>query len=143
MEKGTEKDSMTMTHDLPGFWLNGNDWRMTVLLVLLPALLAAGLREPSATDPALPESESYRTPIPDTIFETNRWRVPQQAERDWRLPPPPPVGWRTPQQSQSESSSSTRTIDIFPRYQPGKPSDFDMIEREEKPLIKMFEFGSK
>jgi hypothetical protein len=53
------------------------------------------------------------------------------------------VGWRTPQPSQSQTSSSKRTIELFPRYEPGKQSDFDYIEREEKPLIKLFEFGSQ
>ena len=135
---------MTMASPIPEFWLSGHDWRMAGLLILLPALLAAGMMEKSATDSALPEAESYRTPFSDTIFENNRWRAPQEEKRDWRLPPPPPpLGWRTPETSQSETSSSKRTIELFPRYQPGKQSDFDYIEREEKPLIKMFEFGSK
>jgi hypothetical protein len=134
---------MTTTCPLPGFWLSGNAWRQTGLLILLPAVLAAGMIEKSATGNSLPEPESYRTPFSDTIFESNRWRAPQKEERDWRLPPPPPVGWRTPETSQSETSSSKRTIELFPRYQPSKQSDFDYIEREEKPLIKMFEFGSQ
>ena len=143
MEKGPRKDSMTTTFPLPGFWLSGNAWRQTSLLILLPALLAAGLIEKSARENSLPEAESYRTPFSDTIFESNQWRAPQEEERDWRLPPPPPVGWRTPETSQSETTSSKRTIELFPRYKPGKQSDYDHIEREEKPLIKMFEFGSK
>lgn len=142
MEKGLRKDSMTTTFPIPGFWLSGNTWRQTGLLILLPALLAAGM-EKSPKDIALPETESYRTPFSDTILESNRWRAPQEEERDWRLPPPPPVVWRTPETSQSDISSSPRTIELFPRYRPGKQSDFDYVEREEKPLIKMFEFGSK
>lgn len=117
---------------------------MAGLLLVLPAILAAGLMEKSALDNSLPESESYRTPFSDSILESNRWRAPQEEKRDWRLPPPPPpLGWRTPQASQSEPAASNRSIELFPRYQPGKQSDYDMIEREEKPLIKMFEFGSK
>ena len=135
---------MTTTFPISGFWLSGDALRQTGLLILLPALLAAGMMEKSAKDNALPEPESYRTPFSDTIFESNRWRTPQEEKRDWRLPPPPPpVGWRTPETSQSETFSSQRTIELFPRYQPGKQSDFDHIQREEKPLIKMFEFGSK
>jgi hypothetical protein len=134
---------MTTTFPLPGFFLNGNDWRMASLLILLPALLAAGMMEKSGTQISLPDEDSYRSPLSDNLFESNRWRAPQEEERDWRLPAPPPVGWRTPQPSQTETSSSKRTIELFPRYQPGKQSDYDHIEREEKPLIKMFEFGSK
>jgi len=135
---------MTATFPISGFRLSGNAWRQTGMLILFPALLAAGMMEKSATDSALPEAESYRTPFSDTILESNRWRAPQEEKRDWRLPPPPPpVGWRTPESSQSKTSSSTRSIELFPRYQAGKKSDYDPIEREEKPLIKMFEFGSK
>lgn len=143
MEKGIEDDSMSMTLYSSEFWLSRNDWHLAAILVLVPVLLAAGMLKLSATDPVLPEAESFRTPLPDTIFESNRWRAPQQAKRDWRLPPPPPAGWRTPQATQSESSSSRRTIEIFPRYRSGNPSDFDMTDGEEKPLIKLFEFGSK
>lgn len=135
---------MTTTIHLPGFFLNGNDWRIAGLLILLPALLAAGMMEKSGTHLSLPDEDSYRSPLSENLLESNRWRAPQEEKRDWRLPPPPPpVGWRTPAPSQSETSSSKQTIELFPRYQPGKKSDYDPIEREEKPLIKMFEFGSK
>ena len=117
---------------------------MTGLLILLPALLAAAALEKSGTHVSLPDEDAYRSPLSETLLESNRWRIPQEEKRDWRLPPPPPpVGWRTPETSQSETSSSKRTIELFPRYQPGKQSDFDHIEREDKPLIKMFEFDSK
>jgi hypothetical protein len=134
---------MIMTLYPSEFWLSKYDWYRAAIVMLIPVLLAAGMKEPSATDPALPEAESFRTPLPDTIFESNRWRAPQPEKRDWRLPPPPPKGWRTPPSSPSEPSSSRRTIEIFPRYKSGNPSDFDMTDREEKPLIKLFEFGSK
>lgn len=134
---------MTTTFYLPGFFFNGNDWRMAGLLFLLPALLAIGMMEKSRTQMSLPDKDAYRSPLSENLLESNRWRAPQEKERDWRLPAPPPVGWRTPQPSQSDTSPSKQTIELFPRYQPGKAFDFDYIEREEKPLIKMFEFGSK
>jgi hypothetical protein len=114
------------------------------VLLLLPVILAAAALEKSGTHLSLPDEDSYRSPLSENLLESNRWRIPQEEKRDWRLPPPPPpVGWRTPQTPESEASSSQRTIELFPRYKSGKPSDYDMIEHEEKPLIKMFEFGSK
>ena len=143
MEKGTPKDSMTMTFPTSGFWLSENAWKQTMLLALVPVLLAAGILEKSGTQISLPDDDAYRSPLSDNLLESNQWRIPQEEKRDWRLPPTPPVGWRTPQPSPSDSSSSKRTIELFPRYKSGNPSDFDLIEREEKPLIKIFEFGSK
>jgi len=134
---------MTTTFPIPGYWLSGNAWRQTLLLALLPVLLAAGVLEKSGAQISLPDEDTYRSPLSDNLLESNQWRIPQEEKQDWRLPPPPPVGWRTPQHSQSDTSSSKRTIELFPRYQPGNPSDYDLIEREEKPLIKIFEFGSK
>ncbi|MDR4493427.1 MAG: hypothetical protein AB7P17_02715 [Nitrospirales bacterium] len=119
------------------FWVMG-------VLMLLPALLAAGTLDNPLHHSSLPDKDSYRSPLSETLLESNRWRIPQEEKRDWRLPPPPPpIGWRTPQTSQSETSSSQRTLELFPKYQPGKQSNYDFNEREEKPLIKMFEFGSK
>ena len=125
-----------MEHPPPSVWLVG-------LLVLLPALLAAGTLEHPLNHSSLPEEDSYRSPLSETLLESNRWRIPQEEKRDWRLPPPPPVGWRTPESSQPEATSSQRNLELFPKYQPGKQSNYDFNEREEKPLIKMFEFGSK
>jgi len=133
-----------MTFPISAFGPSENAWRQTgLLLLLLPALLAAGMMDKSGTHMSLPDEDSYRSPLSETLLESNRWRVPQEEKQDWRLPPPPPVGWRTPQAPQSETSDTKRTIELFPRYQPGKQSDYDFNEREEKPLIKMFEFGSK
>jgi len=135
---------MTTTFPNSGFWLSEKSWRMTGLLILLPALLAAAALEKSGTHMSLPDEDAYRSPLSETLLESNRWRIPKEEKRDWRLPPPPPpVGWRTPESSQSETSSSTRSIELFPRYEPGKQSNYDPIDREERPLIKMFEFGSK
>ncbi|WP_447962340.1 hypothetical protein [Nitrospira sp. Ecomares 2.1] len=114
------------------------------MLLLLPALLAAAALEKPSTQLSLPDEDSYRSPLSENLLESNRWRIPQEEKRDWRLPPPPPpVGWRTPQSGEPETSSSRRTIELFPRYKSGKSTDYDMIEHEQKPLIKMFEFGSK
>ncbi len=135
---------MTTTFPYSGFCLSGNAWRQTGLLILLPALLAAAALEKSGTQMSLPDEDSYRSPLSETLLESNRWRIPQEEKRDWRLPPPPPpVGWRAPETSQSKTSSSTKTLELFPRYEPGKQSNYDPIDREERPLIKMFEFGSK
>jgi hypothetical protein len=136
---------MTSTFPHSGFWISENPWRQIGLFLLLPALLAAGVMEQSGTTQlSLPDEDSYRSPLSDNLLETNRWRIPQEEKRDWRLPPPPPpVGWRTPQSAQPETSDTKRTIELFPRYQPGKQSDYDFNAREERPLIKMFEFGSK
>jgi hypothetical protein len=134
---------MTTTVPISGFGFHGNVWRQTSLLFILPALIAAGIVEKSGTHISLPDEDTYRSPLSENLLESNQWRIPQEEKQDWRVPPPPPVGWRTPQPSQSTTSSSKRTIELFPRYQSGNPSDFDFIEREEKPLIKIFEFGSK
>jgi len=135
---------MTATFPISGFWLSEKSWRMTGLLIVLPALLAAAALEKSGTQMSLPDEDSYRSPLSENLLESNRWRIPQEEKRDWRLPPPPPpVGWRTPETSQSKTSPSTKTLELFPRYQPGKQSNYDPIDREERPLIKMFEFGSK
>src|SRR5690606_30329769 len=105
---------MTTLFHFPQINFSGQDRRFGILFLLIPVLLAAGLEPHPSTDSALPESESYRTPLPDTIFESNRWRVPQQEERDWRSPPPPPAGWRPPRSSQAPPSSSARTFELFP-----------------------------
>jgi len=143
VEKGFGHEAMTAAvpfhgngQPAPPVWLVG-------VLVLIPALMAAGTIENPLNNSSLPDEDSYRSPLSESILESNRWRIPQEEKKDWRLPPPPPVGWRTPPKPQSETSATKRTIELFPRYQPGKPSDYDLIEREEKPLIKMFEFGSK
>ena len=144
MEKGTPRNAMTLTVPHSGFWVSEHAWRQISLLLLLPVLLAAGMIEKSGTHLSLPDEDSYRSPLSENLLESNRWRIPQEEKQDWRLPPPPPpVGWRTPQTPQAETSDTKRTIELFPRYQPGKQSDYDFNEREEKPLIKMFEFGSK
>jgi hypothetical protein len=113
------------------------------LIAILPALLAAGVLEKSSTTIEIPEEDTYRTPLSDALFESLRWRAPQEEENNWRIPPPPPIDWRAKPAPHSESSSSNRNLELFPRYQPGRPSDFDLKEHEEKPLIKLFEFGTK
>ncbi len=112
------------------------------LLVLFPLLLAAGGMEPSAPSLALPDEKSYRTPLSDSLSESSTWRAPAEPEATWRQPSrTPSLDWRTSPPSPSESSRSRKTIDLFPRYQSGNPNDFDHINREEKPQIKVFEFG--
>lgn len=143
MEEGCGHEPMTRAER---FLVDGQpsfSFGLMGLLLLFPALLAAAALEKSGTDPSLPDEDSYRSPLSENLLESNNWRIPQGEKGDWRLPPPPPVDWRTPQSAESETSSSQRTIELFPRYKSGKSSDYDMIEREEKPLIKMFEFGSK
>ena len=116
-------------------------WRW-VLLAIVPAILAAGAIEKSAPGLVLPDEQSYRTPLSDALIESSDWRTPAQPEADWRQPRSPALGWRTEPTPQPESSRSRRKIDLFPRYKSGNPNDFDHINREEKPQIKVFEFGS-
>jgi hypothetical protein len=94
-------------------------WRWA-LLAIVPAILAAGAIEKSAPGLVLPDEQSYRTPLSDALIESSDWRTPAQPE----------------------PSRSRKKIDLFPRYQSGNPNDFDHINREEKPQIKVFEFGS-
>ncbi len=115
-------------------------WRW-ILLAIVPTILAAGAIEKLTSDQVLPDKQSYRTPLSDALFESSKWRTPEQPESDWRRPRSPSVGWRTESPPPIQSSRSKRTINLFPRYQPGNPNDFDHINREEKPQIKVFEFG--
>ncbi|MEC4679796.1 MAG: hypothetical protein VST67_03750 [Nitrospirota bacterium] len=120
--------------DIPdAFW----KW---ALLAMVPAILAAGAMEPSAPSIVLPDAQSYKTPLSDTLFESSEWRRPAQPEAAWRQPRSPSLGWRT--ETPPQPSQPQRKIHLFPRYQPGNPFDYDHIDREEKPQIKVFEFGS-
>ncbi len=130
---------MTMTFQLESTMPDAI-WRWA-LLAMVPALLAAGAIEKLAPDLVLPDEQSYRTPLSDTLFESSEWRTPEEPETAWRQRPSPSVGWRTESPSQAPPSRSKKTINLFPRYQPGNPNDFDHINREEKPQIKVFEFG--
>ncbi len=112
------------------------------LLLAIPILLAAGILERSGNLPVLPKEESYRSNFSDTILESSDWRKkPQAPTMQWRKSTRPALSWRTPQKPQSSPSTSRRRIELFPKYRPGMTSDFDYITREEKPLIKVFEFG--
>ena len=115
-------------------------WRWA-LLAMVPAILAAGAIEKLAPDLELPDKQSYRTPLSDAVFESSEWRTPIQPEADWRTPPSPSLGWRTEPTTPSTQPRSKRKLNLFPKYQPGNPMDFDHINREEKPQIKVFEFG--
>ena len=103
-------------------------------------LLAAGVLEKSGTSLVLPEEGSYRSSLSETILETSEWRSPKETDVGWREPPPAMSNWRTPPSLESRLTTPRRKIDLFPRYKPGNPTDFDNIRREEKPLIKVFEF---
>jgi hypothetical protein len=116
-------------------------WRWAILAII-PTILAAGAMEKSAPGLVLPDEQSYRTPLSDALIESSDWRTPEQPEADWRQPRSPALGWRTEPTPQPEQSRSQRKIELFPRYKPGNPTDFDHIDREEKPQIKVFEFGS-
>jgi hypothetical protein len=112
------------------------------LLAIVPAILAAGAIEKSSPSLVLPDEQSYRTPLSDALIESSDWRTPEQPEAGWRQPRSPALDWRTEPTPQPEPSRSRKKIDLFPRYQSGNPNDFDHINREEKPQIKVFEFGS-
>lgn len=144
MEKGCEPKPMTTAERFFGDGQPSSSLGLMGMLLLLPALLAAAALEKSGTHLSLPDESAYRSPLSENLLESNNWRIPQEKKQDWRLPPtPPPLGWRMPQAVEPETSSSPGTIELFPRYKSGNPFNYDMIEREEKPQIKMFEFGSK
>ena len=146
MEDPREPKAMTATLSFHRQELNPAEafWIIT-LVALLPALIAADILEKSPSYGSLPESDAYRSPLADKLLESNKWRTPKQDEpRDWRLPPPPPpLGWRSEPSPSLESSKSKKNLELFPRYQPGNQFSYDHIEREDKPQIKIFEFGSK
>ena len=121
--------------DMPdAFW----KW---ALLAIVPIILA-GVMKQAAPGLALPDEHSYRTPLSDALIESSEWRTPAKPEADWRQPRSSSLGWRTETPSQPQPSRSKRTIHLFPRHQPGNPFDYDHIDREEKPLITIFEFDS-
>lgn len=130
-----------MTMAFQGEWNMPDAIRRWAILVFVPALLAAGAIEKLAPDLVLPDEQSYRTPLSDTLFESSKWRKPEQPEANWRQRPSPSLGWRSETLPPAPPSRSKRTINLFPQYQPGNPNDFDHINREEKPQIKVFEFG--
>ena len=114
-------------------------WLMTLVI---PICLAAGVLEQSANHAILPDEESYRSDLSETILESSDWRKPPPPTLPWREPPQPKLHWRTAPDSKSSTSQTRRHIELFPKYRPGRTTDFDHIKREEKPLIKVFEFGS-
>jgi len=126
--------TLHVNRDIPdAFW----KW---ALLTIVPVILAAGAMEHAAPGLALPDKHSYRTPLSDALIESSEWRTPTRPEADWRQPRSRSLGWRT--EPPSQPSRSQKTLHFFPRYQPGNPFDYDHIEREEKPLITIFEFDS-
>ena len=129
-----------MTSTLQADWNIPDVFWKWALLIIVPAILAAGAMEQSAPSMALPDKESYRTPLSDALFESSDWRTPAQPKAAWRQPRSSSLGWRT--EAPPQPSRSQRKIHLFPRYQPGNPFDYDYINREEKPQIKVFEFGS-
>ncbi|MGB0911325.1 MAG: hypothetical protein ACPGYT_13260 [Nitrospirales bacterium] len=111
------------------------------ILLVIPILLAAGVLEQSGNHLALPDKESYRSSFSDTILGSSTWRKPTQPQIPWRPTTRPSFGWRTPPNTQTSNTITRRPIELFPQYQPGRNFDFNHITREEKPLIKVFEFG--
>ena len=131
-----------MTIAFPSEWDIPDVWWVWALLALLPVMLAAGAMDRSAPGMTLPDEQSYKTPLSDALFESSDWRKSPQPEADWRQPRSSSSGWRTESTPKSDIPSSQRNRTLFPRYQPGNPNDFDPINREYKPQIKVFEFGS-
>lgn len=130
-----------MTTTLQADWNIPDAFWKWVLLAIVPVILAAGAMEQAAPGLALPDKQSYRTPLSDALIESSEWRTPAQPDAaDWRQPRSPSLGWRT--ETPPQPSQSQKTLHFFPRHQPGNPFDYDHIEREYKPQIKVFEFGS-
>ncbi len=111
------------------------------ILLVLPILLAAGTLDQSSKGIDLPSKESYRSNFSDTILDSSSWRRPPPSELPWRDTPRSELGWRTTPNTRSTVPAARRRIELFPTYRPGRTTDFDHITREEKPLIKVFEFG--
>jgi len=120
----------------PSFWL----WP---LLSVLPLIIAAGALENSEGRQGPIGEGAYGPPFPNAPLESALWRAAQPDQNRWREPAPPPIGWRAASQPRPETDASKRPREWFPRYTPGKTSDYDFIAREEKPLIKVFDFDSK
>ena len=118
-------------------------FRLWSLLAVLPLLMAAGTLEKAVPSIGLPDNDAYRVPLSDTLLESSGWWTKQKYESGWREQSKPSIDWRSqPKETQSKPSSN-KGIELFPRYTPGKPSDYDFMTREEKPLINVLEFGSK
>lgn len=117
-------------------------FRLWALLTVLPLIIAAGILENSEGRQGPLGEGAYRSLPSDAPLGSSPWRAPQQDQNRWREPPPPPVGWRAAPRPQSETASSKQSREFFPRYTPGKTSDYDVISREERPLIKVFDFES-
>ena len=132
-----------MTSTLHATWDMPQGFQKWALLVIVPMLLAAGAMKqtPSMT---FPDEQSYKTPLSDALFESSEWRTPAQPESSgWREPNSSSLGWRTEPTRPARPSRSNKRINLFPRNQGGgNPFDYDHINREEKPQIKVFEFGS-
>ena len=110
------------------------------LVLALPVIVAAGMDDRSAQHIMLPDEASYRSNLSSTILESSEWRSPPVPTLPWREAPRPKLEWRTTPDPHA-STSTSRRIELFPKYRPGRVTDFDYIKREEKPLIKIFEFG--
>ncbi|MCA9471676.1 MAG: hypothetical protein MRJ96_12320 [Nitrospirales bacterium] len=120
-------------------WLNLSDaWG---LLLAVPLLIAAGGLTQPEKSVILPDEGSYRSNFSDSILDSTEWRKPPVPELPWRASAKPELDWRTSPPPKSSSSRSIGGLKLFPRYRPGRTDDFDPITREEKPLIKLFEFG--
>ena len=120
----------------PSFWL----WPF---LAVLPLIIAAGALESTEGRQGPMGQGAYRSPLSESPLDSALWRSSQPDQNRWREPPPPPVGWRAAPPPRPGTDSSKRPLELFPKYTPGKTSDYDFIAREEKPLIKVFDFGSK
>ena len=117
--------------------------RLWLLLTLLPWLLAAEILQHSERGLDLSENHAYRSPLAEALMGSSKWRSPQQDQARWRESPPPIGGWRTAPILPSERPTPPRSLELFPKYVPGQTSDFDFINREDRSLIKVFEFGPK
>ncbi|NKB82513.1 MAG: hypothetical protein GKS05_11625 [Nitrospirales bacterium] len=112
-----------------------------LLALTLPILMAADIAEHSRTGPFLPEKQSYRSNLSDIVIESSGWREKKQETIDWRNPRSPEIKWRTEPRVTSQESTTRKRLQLFPAYRPGETSAFDFEEREDKSLIKIFEFG--
>lgn len=122
-------------------WRQPTAWHWTLVLTV-PIVMAAGTFDKSTMSSSLPEEESYRSSLSDTVVESSSWRSENLDYERWRDPPPPrPNRWRSAPSHSYDTRSTERKTEVFPEYEPGNPAFFNYSTREEEGQVKIFEFG--
>lgn len=120
-------------------WSSG--WLGTLVLSA-PLLLGAGLLEQSTHEPVLPPKEIYRAPLPETIPGNSAdWRQSSsQGELDWRKPKDSESNWRTNSPQTMQGPPHPGHIQVLPKYQYEKGTQFDFTKEKATDQIKRLGF---